>query len=104
MSFQLNIESMEAHRLDSLGVINGVILTLVFALALSYSFLNLDAYWLAWIAYVPLLLAVQNSSFKQTVIYGLVFATFLTLVIVPVMYLLSDNIAQGFSRVAKRVS
>jgi multidrug efflux pump subunit AcrB len=33
-----------------------------------------------------------------TVIYGLVFATFLTLVIVPVMYLLTDNLNQFYTR------
>lgn len=36
-----------------------------------------------------------------TVIYGLVFATFLTLVIVPVMYLLTDNFNQFISRLSK---
>ena len=39
----------------------------------------------------------DNANFwgpmAWTVIYGLVFATFLTLVIVPVMYLLSDKMA-----------
>ncbi len=39
-----------------------------------------------------------------TVIYGLVFSTFLTLVIVPVMYLLSDNIIQLMGRVSKKLS
>ncbi|MGB0525249.1 MAG: efflux RND transporter permease subunit [Flammeovirgaceae bacterium] len=37
-----------------------------------------------------------------TVIYGLVFATFLTLVIVPVMYLMVDNMTQWASRLTKR--
>ncbi|MEN7548237.1 efflux RND transporter permease subunit [Rapidithrix thailandica] len=36
-----------------------------------------------------------------TVIYGLVFATFLTLVIVPVMYYISDLIVQMFAKKAK---
>ncbi len=37
-----------------------------------------------------------------TVIYGLVFATFLTLVIVPVMYLLIDNLVQLTSRLSHK--
>ena len=35
-----------------------------------------------------------------TVIYGLVFATFLTLVIVPVMYLMVDNMTQWWSKIS----
>jgi hypothetical protein len=35
-----------------------------------------------------------------TVIFGLIFATFLTLVIVPVMYFLSDKVTVGVKKVA----
>jgi len=48
----------------------------------------------------------QNADFwgpmAWTVIYGLVFATFLTLVIVPVMYLLSDMLASFFRSLSKK--
>ncbi len=67
-----NKESIDPHSQYSFGITYGLVLSLIFALALSYSFLNLNAYWLAWIAYVPLLLAVQNSSFKQTILIGLI--------------------------------
>ena len=39
-----------------------------------------------------------------TVIYGLVFATFLTLVIVPVMYLLADRLILTYDRIMKRIN
>lgn len=48
----------------------------------------------------------QNAAFwgpmAWAVIYGLIFATFLTLVIVPVMYYLSDRLGFSVSRVKKR--
>jgi len=36
-----------------------------------------------------------------TVIFGLTFATFLTLVIVPVMYLLADKSKMAFRKISK---
>lgn len=48
----------------------------------------------------------DNASFwgpmAWSVIYGLIFATFLTLVIVPVMYLLADRLILTIDRVKKR--
>lgn len=41
--------------------------------------------------------AIFWGPMAWTVIYGLVFATFLTLVIVPAMYLIADNITQLFT-------
>lgn len=43
--------------------------------------------------------AIFWGPMAWTVIFGLVFATFLTLVIVPVMYLLSDKLKYKFSKV-----
>jgi multidrug efflux pump subunit AcrB len=48
----------------------------------------------------------DNASFwgpmAWTVIFGLIFATFLTLIIVPVMYWLSDKATIKLSRLFKR--
>jgi len=38
-----------------------------------------------------------------TMIFGLIFATFLTLVMVPVMYLLDEKISERFSKVFRRI-
>lgn len=39
-----------------------------------------------------------------TVIFGLTFATFLTLVVVPVMYLLADNLTRAFQKIGKAIA
>jgi len=48
----------------------------------------------------------QNASFwgpmAWAVIYGLIFATFLTLVIVPVMYFISDKVTSSLSKLFKK--
>ncbi|MEL6538394.1 MAG: efflux RND transporter permease subunit, partial [Bacteroidota bacterium] len=50
----------------------------------------------------------DNAAFwgpmAWTVIYGLIFATFLTLVIVPVMYLIADRAILQVDRIRKRVA
>ncbi|MGB3617373.1 MAG: efflux RND transporter permease subunit [Catalinimonas sp.] len=47
--------------------------------------------------------AIFWGPMAWTVIYGLTFATFLTLVIVPVMYLLADKLTQKTQRAAEKV-
>lgn len=58
-----------------------------------YTHFNPDIYW-----------GGENADFwgpmAWTVIYGLTFATFLTLVVVPVMFLLSEKLARFFQRIA----
>lgn len=48
--------------------------------------------------------AIFWSPMAWTVIFGLVFATFLTLVVVPVMYLLFERLNRSFRRLSKKIA
>lgn len=53
------------------GLVNQIVLALIFAGLLALSFLDYDLYLLAWIAFVPLLLATENITVYRTYFLGL---------------------------------